>query len=634
MRKAEKNRLAAIWMEGAQCWQPPEDITVDQWADRYRQLESGLSAIPGQWDTSLTEYMREPMRACTDPSIEEITVASPSQVGKSELELNFLGYIISQDPGTVLYIHPTKDDAQEFSRLRLDPMIKSTPCLKERFENASSLGRKATDTIMSKKFPGGMISFVGSNSPSGLSSKPCRYIIGDELDRWAQSAGRDGDPWMLATKRQTTFFNRKRIAVSTPTIKGASQIEFLYYKGTQERYKSLCPHCGAWHEIKFDDIRFKCKTERDATGRENINVTVEGWRCPSCLQVSDEITMKQQPARWEADHPENKERNKARSFWLNGFVSPFRDWLDIVKTFLMCRNDHERLKAFKNTDLGELWEINQRGLEEAALMERAEPYPLDADIPGEAGDGVLMLTCGVDWQHSYCQYEVVGWDRRGQSWGLYAGQIAGSPDSLETWAKLDVVLTKAYTYTNGKSLTINATFIDSGDGNYTNAIAEQCRIRQCMSVYAIKGSGTTGRPFTSPPTRQAVGDNKAVTYWLYTLGVNAGKFAIMECLKRDEPGANYCHFPDDETRGYDFKFYAGLLSEAEITTGTTTRWEKLPGHERNEALDCRNYARAAYIVTRSYYDFDKVEAALKGITPEHKARKTSAQPQRRNRFAD
>lgn len=634
MRKAEKNKLAAIWREAALCWQPPEDITVDEWADKYRQLESGLSAIPGQWDTSLTEYMREPMKACTDPAIEEITVVSPSQVGKSELELNFVGYIIAQDPGTILYIHPTKDAAQDFSRLRLDPMIKSTPCLKERFENAQKSGRKASDTILSKKFPGGMISFAGSNSPSALSSKPCRYIIGDELDRWANSAGRDGDPWLLAVKRQTTFFNRKRVAVSTPTIKGASQIEFLYYNGTRERWKSLCPHCGEYHEIRFADIRFDYTREK-VSGHDVFDVKMQGWRCPGCLQMSDEVTMKQQPARWEAETPENKERNKARSFWLNGFVSPFRDWADIVKTFLACKNDPDRLKAFTNTDLGELWEINTNATDEETLKSRAEKYPLEADIPGEPGEGPLMLTCGVDWQHSYCQYEVVAWDRRGQSWGLYSGQIAGRPDSPDTWAKLDIIIQKTYTFSNGKGLRVYATFIDSGDGNYTNAIAEQCRIRQPLNVYAIKGSGKQGRPFTSPPNRIPVGDRKDVTYWLYTLGVNAGKFAIMETLKIAEPGPNYWHFPDDENRGYDMRYFSGLLSEVEIKAGNTTRWEKLPGHERNEALDCRNYARAAYLITKQHYDFDKVEAALKcppGMEP--KPKKKRATPARRNRFAD
>ena len=45
---------------------------------------------------------------------------------------------------------------------------------------------------------------------------------------------------------------------------------------------------------------------------------------------------------------------------------------------------------------------------------------------------------------------------------------------------------------------------------------------------------------------------------------------------------------------------------------TRWAWEKLPGHERNEALDCRNYALAALRVLDP--DMDKVEARLRQKT--------------------
>ena len=47
------------------------------------------------------------MKAFTDPKIHKIVMVSASQIGKSELELNIIGYIIAQDPGSILYVHPT-----------------------------------------------------------------------------------------------------------------------------------------------------------------------------------------------------------------------------------------------------------------------------------------------------------------------------------------------------------------------------------------------------------------------------------------------------------------------------------------------------------------------------------------------
>lgn len=623
MNRRRRKDIAQICREGYLLGSPPEDITVDQWADKYRRLDGGLTAEAGQWRTDRTPYMREPMRAFTDPKIEEIVIVSPSQVGKSELELNCLNFIIDQDPGTILYVHPSKEDAREFSRLRLEPDLRSTPKLRDRVRDIKQIGRTASSTVLMKSFPGGMISMVGSNSASGLSSKPVRYLIGDELDRWAASAGRDGDPWELAKKRQATFYNRKRVAVSTPTVKGASQIEFLFYRGTMERWKTQCPYCGEFYEIQFDDIRFLANA-RKLGSRTSWDVKVQGWRCPGCGETIDEITAKRQPAKWVAENPDAASVNRTRSFWLNGFVSPWCSWASICKQFCEAKDDPERLQVFKNTTLGEMWELRNKYADEEEMMERAEEYPPDADLPGEAGQtGPLLLTCGVDCQHTYMQYEIVGWGRFGESWGIKTGYIAGSPADDETWRQLDSIISRPYRFRNGRGLRIAMTCIDSGDGNYTNDIAMRASLRQHLGVFAIKGDGKQGKPFINPPTRQAIDQNKAMTYWLYTLGVNAGKSAIMQSVAVTKPGANYMHLPKGDERGYDLKWYLGLLAETEVVRGTVVRWEKLPGHERNEALDCRNYARAAMKIINP--DFDSISDMLLSVNA-----KVATKPQARH----
>lgn len=612
--------------------EPPKNLTVDAWADAYRVLDGGLSAEAGQWKTSRTPYMVAPMRAFTDPRLEEITVVSPSQVGKSELELNCIGYIIDQDPATVLYIHPTKEVAQEFSKLRLEPCIKATPILRDRLKDVKQTGRTASSTIMMKAFPGGMLNFVGSNSASGLSSKPVRYIIADELDRWAPSAGRDGDPWELAMKRQATFFNRMRVAVSTPTIKGESRIETLYYRGTQERWKTQCPHCGEFHEIKFDDLRFTAEPQKRGN-RVDWNVDLKGWKCPACGELSDEMTMKKQPSHWEAEAPENLAKNKARSFWLNGFVSPWCDWKRIIQEFFEVRNDPARLQVWKNTTLGELWERRSTDYDSEKLMERAEEYPANAELPGEPGNGSvpLVLTCGVDCQHTYLQYEVVGWGRYGESWGIRSGYIQGAPDDDGTWEQLDSIISRVYRYASGKELRISATFVDSGDGNFTNEIARRTAARLHAGVFAVKGDGASGKPFISPPKWQPISGNEREKYALYVLGVNAGKEQIMGAVAVQEAGPNYMHLPKGEERGYDIKWYDGLLSEVKEVHGVSVRWVKLPGHERNEALDCRNYARAAYKALNP--DFDTIENNLRGVEKTKPKKSAAVRPKKKNKFS-
>ena len=134
-------------------------------------------------------------------------------------------------------------------------MIRDSKVLRAKVSDVKS--KDSGNTILQKSFPGGMLTITGSNSASALASTPARYILGDERDRWAVSAGAEGDPWALAEARQATFYNAKAVEVSTPTIKGASNIESSYYLGTQERWCHQCPECGEYGEITFDRVHFE-----------------------------------------------------------------------------------------------------------------------------------------------------------------------------------------------------------------------------------------------------------------------------------------------------------------------------------------------------------------------------------------
>jgi len=594
-------------------FRPPEELTVAEWADRHRRLSPENSAEAGPWRTSRTPYLEEPMAAFTDPKVRKEVMVAASQVGKSEFELNVIAYIIDQDPGSILYVHPTLEDARKFSRLRVSPMIRDSKRLKAKVADVKA--KDSGNTILQKSFPGGMLTITGSNSASALASTPARYIIGDERDRWAVSAGTEGDPWKLAEARQATFYNAKAVEVSTPTIKGASNIETSYYQGTQERWCHQCPECGEYGEIIFDRVHFDFETKKQR-GKKVYTITGPiTWACPHCGCLIPEETMRRQPAKWIAEDPGAVERTGVRSFWLNAFSSPWTPWEKIVLEFLDNRHDPEKLKVVYNTLLGELWE-DRGGIEdEDTMLARREDYGHREDgTPIELPEGVLVLTCGVDTQDNRLEYEVVGHGHYGETWGIQKGYIMGKPDTDEVWQQLDDVVGHVYRFADGKGLRISITCVDSG-GHYTQEVYARCRERKNRRVFAIKGKGGDGIPLVTPPSKVPVKDNKKITCWLYTLGVDAGKESIMSALKVQEPGPKYCHFPLDESRGYDTYYFSGLLSEKlELTQtkrGNVWRWVKIPGHNRNEALDCRNYANAGFRIINP--DTFMVEKRLKGI---------------------
>ncbi len=608
-RESEKdrvNKLNACLAKILSGMKPPEDLTVSQWADKNRRLTSESSAEVGKWRTSRTPYMFDILDSFTDPLIEHIVVVAASQVGKSETINNMVGYCIDQDPGPILLIQPTIDDVKRYSEMRIAPMIRETRCLKRKVADPKS--RDAANTKRQKSFPGGVLVMTGSNVAHDLSSMPIRYVFGDERDRWATSAGSEGDPWELAVARTRTFYNKKMVEVSTPTVKGASAIENSYNLGTMERWKTQCPHCGEYVELTFDNIRFEYDAAENGD-KKIFHISEIFYVCPECGGISDEHTMKSQPAKWVATVPEARKHHKTRSFWLTAWVSPWATWESIILQFLQAGTDSAKLQVVYNTQFGELWEERGDMASEDDVMARREVY--EAEVP----DGVLLLTCGVDTQDDRLEYEVVGHRRYGETWGIKKGVILGRPDTEEVWQRLDEVLSHKYKFKSGVSLQISLTFIDEG-GHFTQEVRQHCLARQYDHVFAIKGANRPDIPYTAPPKKQKIVVNGKVIgqVWVYEIGVNAGKQKIVDNLRVQSPGANYCHFPlrDD----YGKQFFKQLMSEHLAYVPKLKhpwQWQKIPGHERNEAFDIRNYNLAACEILSP--DWDAIEQKLRTTKP-------------------
>ena len=596
-------------------FKPPAKQTVSEWADKNRVLVSESSAEPGRWRTDRAPYQREIMDSFTQPGIWQIVIMASAQVGKSEIELNMMGCAIDNDPGPMLYIQPTDNVADDYSKRRIQPMIDACPRLRRKVYKQRS--RDTTNTITMKTFPGGSLAIIGANSPADLSSKPVRYIFMDETDRFPPSAGTEGDPQELAERRTETFrHNRKIVKTSTPTIKGHSKIETDYMNGTQEEWRTECPHCHTFSFIKFENIKFEKEPVKNEQGEEDYKVLSVGWECPVCKRVIPEHEAKRLPAKWVSNNPGALD-NGIRSFRLNAFMSPWSSWKDIVWKFLKAKKDPDKLKVFHNTVLGETWEVHIKYGLEYELYKRREHY--DAEVP----TGVLVLTMGVDTQDNRLEYEVVGWDREGQSWGISRGIIPGRADAPGVWEEIDQLLDREWQLKNGMQMKILATFVDSG-GHFTQDVYRECARRQTKRVWAIKGEPGEGKEYCHPMKRS--GDTVK-----FMIGVDDGKGGIMYEAGVKEPGPSYMHFPIDYRAGYDREYFKGLISERMIIKRrngqSVVTWEKF--YERNEPLDCRNYARAAY--RYFHWPFNRIERALKG-EEEEKIITQEADKKRKQRY--
>lgn len=593
------NALAELARYAFELFRPPRAQTVSEWADNNRVLVSESSSATGRWNTDLAPYQREIMNAFVQPGVWQIAVMSPAQIGKTDMMLNMMGRAIDLDPGPMLMVQPTVEEAEKFSKERISPTIRATPVLARKVNEEKS--RDSGNTILEKGFPGGYIALVGANAPTGLASRPIRYLFMDEIDRFPRSAGTEGDPIKLAEKRTITFrHNRRIVMTSTPTIKGASKIERAYMSGTREEWRTQCPHCGEYSFIRFDDIKFKFK-KYDLEGDRGYTVQSVEWECPNCHGHTGEYETKRQPAKWVALKPEALS-NGIRSFRPNPFMVPWSDWKEIAHEFLLAGKDPALLQPFHNLTLGESWEFNEQSGIPEQLMERRERY--EAEVP----DGVLVLTMGIDTQDNRLEYEVKGWDRDEQCWGIEKGVIPGRADTPEVWAEVDALLDRGWARRNGMKMRILATFIDSG-GHHSDAIYRECARRASRRIWPIKGEAGVGKPYVRPMKSGGAVQGGNIGFMI---GVDAGKEAIIYASGVKEPGPRCMHFPDDPRRGYDMDYFRGLISEKPVIHRRGGQavivWEQLVA--RNEPLDLTNYARAAY--KYFHWNFERIEAALRG----------------------
>lgn len=563
-------------------------MTVSQWADAYRMLPSD-AAEPGRWQTSRVPYMREVMDAFADPNVHRVAIKSSAQVGKTEAVLNIIGRYAHLDPCTIMMIQPTLEMAQDVSKSRVTRMIADTKVLTPLFGALKT--RDANQTILSKFFTGGRLVFVGANSPAGLASRPIRILLCDEVDRFPQSAGGssgEGDPVDLAAKRTTTYWNYKIGLFSTPTTEGISRIDIEYQLGTQEEWQHQCPNCGEFSALDYRQMQADYVQKRDDGGHKVVLVNSVKWRCPQCGFEFDEQTIKNAPQKYVAQNPDAL-KNGTRSFWLNGFSSPWLTWRDIMREWLEARGNAAREAVVYNTLFGLSYKQPGYYDDENVFLERREDY--DGEVP----TGVLLLTAAVDVQANRLEYEIVGWAEDETRWGILRGIVRGAPNQISTWQELDRVLDRTFYFGNGTPMTVARTFIDSGYS--TTQVYEYCKANVRRGRYAIKGKAGMGLALL-----HQYGHPKQSNVLLTILGVDAGKQTVMSNLGITDPTiGGYMHFPRDDEflgkRGYDSVYFKQLISEHTVVRKSGgilyTVWEPVVEKARNESLDLAVYSLAA-----------------------------------------
>ena len=599
------------------------ELTVTEWADAHRQLSRKSTAEHGRWRTERTPYLSEIMHDLSPAAtgVRFVTFWAGAQLGKTETGNNWVGHCIDVAPAPFLIVWPDLEMARKNSRLRVDPLVEDCPRLAEKVSERKRAS--AANTLLYKDFPGGVLVMTGANSSSGLKSMPVRNLFMDELDDFPPEIEGQGDPEKLAMARTRTFRNTRKVyRASTCTVHGRSRIERAYQQGDQRVYEVPCPDCGVfqvlrWKRFKWDkgqpeSVRYHCKGCGVGIAEHQKTAMLEGGR-------------------WRVTNPDAPANH--HSYWLSSLYSPvgWYSWSDAVEEFEEADSTGNRalLQTFVTTVLAEVWRDKGEAPDWKVLYRRRERWKA-----GTVPQGGVFLTCGVDVQGDRLEGEVVAWGARHQSWSVDYFVLPGDPAVEPVWDALALRIATTYRHASGRTeMPIAMVAVDAG---YLGSVVYLwAKTRE--QVMAIRGRDSLPVVVGQPTYVDVSHDGRRIARGgqLWPIGVNLIKAEIYAWLRQEAPlkrgerfPHGYCHFPLARTEEYFKQITAERIRSKRVRGYTLGEWEKV--RERNEALDCRVYARAAAAIVGldrlTPQQWVDLEAAILGAGPATTAKTAPKKP--------
>lgn len=567
-KSVEKQRPKVDWFpEELKAFKPPERYTVSEWADNFRVLTS-VSAEPGRWRTNRTPYLKEPMDRFTDPLIEKIVLCFGAQLGKTETELNMIGYALDQTSSPTMMVYPTDTIAKFASDKRVQPMIKSVKSINDKFDENSKLLELDFNN-------GNYMVLVGANSPSSLSSRSIKYLFFDEIDKYPAFAGKEADPIKLATERTKTFVDKKIVMVSTPTVESGNIWQAFMSANERRQYYVPCPHCGVSQTLKFKQIKWP---EEHNDNADMIRDTAY-YECEHCGErIYDKHKMEMlRSGEWRAVN-ESQSKVRSVSYHLSSIYSPWVTFGDVAYEFKNSKGTPATLMNFINSWLAEPWKSSKTKSTQNMEFTQSN-YPC-----GVVPDKAVLLIASVDVQLDHFWWEVRAYAPGVKSYLIDYGQAS-------TWEDLEeIIINREYPSEYGEARQVMKAGIDSGFR--TDEVYQFCS-RFPEVCIPLKGS-SNHTTMTAPYTMTSLEKGVVGGLKLYVLNTDYWKDFIFARMIRpvDEDGT--IHLYKECPQEYSDHLRSEEKQEIRnVKTGAVTvQWKPLTSHPVNHLLDTCTYNAA------------------------------------------
>lgn len=443
--------------------------SVAEWCRRNLTFDEANNH--GPFETSGREYVCEVLEDFKSASVSDEVLVWGSQSRKTGTLMGGQAWRLANDPCGVLWVMPSITLAKKFSRQRWRSMVEASEGTRHLIPTGAHRHDWAT---LEQRLGSNTINFVGSNSPSNLASNPCRVVILDEVDKFADAGGGEADAVTLAEQRTKDQPSPQRWKTSTPTVyEGLIWQEFL--KGDQRRYFVPCPHCSkpvvfAWSK---DFTVFKitgaeafifwdkeAKRQDGSWDYERVEASAHAL-CPHCSYkiLDNQKTAMVRAGKWAATAPNATPGFVSRHLPSLYAASTETTFGKLAVKFLKATDK----LGFITGDLAEPYQGQDRGRQRVELV--------SSMIDRAGATKLLTVDCQAKSPHFW--YVVRAW-KDGNSEAIEAGNV-------DAWSELADIQKR-------HEIPATAVFVDSGYGAKDDAEV----YRNCASNSTLMDFG--GKP--------------------------------------------------------------------------------------------------------------------------------------------
>lgn len=611
-------------------------ITPSEWYEKHMIMPRG-SAFPGPFSYDLTPYWREPADcAAKDHPAKDITIMAGAQGGKTAAVINpIVGYTIAQNPGNVMFLTGHSDLSQA-AFLKLDVMIANCgirDLIKPNVQRKKNARSGDTDKV--KEFPGGTMWGGSVTNHNLLRQYDVMIMIVDDFDAAPMSSKQAGSTLELVRQRTAAYAHKaKRLYVSSPQLKGLSNIENVYNLGDKRLYHVPCPLCGD-HIV----LQWSVLTGNNETAGITWKVDTQGhldrksveYICQSCGGAFKETHKYEMNLAgfWKPTVVPIEENHY--SYHISSLNAPpgMNDWATYVQQYINAnpvggKPNERKNQTFQNVVLGQVFEKTGKTNEANAVQKNVRIYkvgivPEQLSIKDGSGQ-IIMLTCACDLNgkedDARLDWEIVAWAENGSSYSVKHGSIgtfipgeSGKAVKIDrvhwtyqhklsncVWPELTKILREPLHTDNGRKMNILFTGVDCGHfTNHAYTFIDDTN----FNVVGVKGDkegqlrklGYDVAPFKPAKERTR----------LYLLDVNNIKDMVSSNIElkwnvgSDVQPPGFLNFPQPESGLYGFNNYFSHY-EAEhrvedekdgVVVGTI--WKKKKSNSQNHFWDTHVY---------------------------------------------